>query len=357
MLIFRQLFDPESSTYTYILGDSESKSAVLIDGVFEQARRDLALLNELDLKLVNVLDTHCHADHVTSAWLLRQTTKAKIAVSSSAGITGADNYLQHGDKVKFGKRYLTARLTPGHTSGCVTYVLDDESMAFTGDTILIRGCGRTDFQQGDPREMYRSIQTQILALPETTKLYPAHDYKGLMVTSVAEEKQFNPRFGGAISEDDFVGYMDNLGLPHPKQIDVAVPANLKCGEPASDFELEASSSWAPLKYSFAGTEEIDCQWCDEHLDEIQVLDVREPEEYDGPLGRIPQSQHIPLGELADRVGEIPLDKPIVAVCRAGGRSVQALVILKRSGVEKTANLTGGMLRWRAQGHRVDGGVT
>ena len=356
MLIFRQLFDPESSTYTYILGDSESSEAILIDGVFEQVRRDLALLSELGLTLNSVLDTHCHADHVTSAFLLKENTGAKISVSADAGVEGADVYLNHGDKIAFGRRYLSVRKTPGHTSGCITYVLDDETMAFTGDTLLVRGCGRTDFQQGDAREMFRSIQTQILALPDTTKLYPAHDYKGITVTSVAEEKQYNPRFGGAISEDDFVGYMDHLGLPHPKQIDIAVPANLKCGQPDSAIASVSPADWAPLKYTFAGVEEIDSQWCDDHLEEVQMLDVREDDEFSGPLGHIPNAIHIPLGELADRVTELDTERPIVTVCRAGGRSVQAIVILKRAGVEKTANLHGGMLRWRSEGHRVVGGV-
>ena len=357
MLIFRQLFDPESSTYTYILGDSETKQAVLIDGVFEQVRRDTALLDELGLQLVHVLDTHCHADHVTSAFLLKQQSGAKINVSDAAGVKGADVYLKHGDKIEFGKRYLSVRHTPGHTNGCVTYVLDDETMAFTGDTLLVRGCGRTDFQQGDAREMFRSIHSQILALPETTKLYPAHDYKGITVTSVAEEKRFNPRFGGAISEDDFVGYMDHLGLPHPKQIDVAVPANLKCGQPDNPPQPGADADWAPLKYTFAGVEEIDSQWCEDNLDNVQVVDVREDEEFTGPLGHIPSAIHIPIGALANRIDELDSAKPIVTVCRAGGRSVQAMVILKRAGVTKIANLTGGMLRWRSEGHRVIGGVS
>ena len=357
MLIFRQLFDPESSTYTYILGDSDTREAVLIDGVFEQVRRDAALLNELGLNLVHVLDTHCHADHVTSAYQLKQQTGAKINVSEASGVEGADVYLKHGDKIKFGARYLSVRQTPGHTNGCVTYVLDDESMAFTGDTLLVRGCGRTDFQQGDAREMFRSIHTQILALPDSTKLYPAHDYKGITVTSVAEEKQFNPRFGGAISEDDFVGYMDHLGLPHPKQIDIAVPANLKCGQPEKSVDGVTDVTWAPLKYTFAGVEEIDAQWCEDNLDDIQIVDVREDDEYSGPLGHIPSAIHIPMGELTTRVDELDNSKPIVTVCRAGGRSVQAMVILKRAGIEKIANLTGGMLRWRSEGHRVIGGVS
>ena len=231
MLIFRQLFDLQSSTYTYLLGDSKSREAVLIDTVFEQARRDAALLSELDLRLVGTLETHVHADHVTGAWLHKRQFGSKIAVARTSGAEGADRYLAPGDKVAFGERHLQVRATPGHTNGCLTYVLDDESMAFTGDCLLIRGSGRTDFQQGDAHALYRSVHTQILTLPQTCLLYPAHDYRGLTVTSVAEERRFNPRLGGEIGEADFAGYMQNLHLPHPKQIEIAVPANLKCGQP------------------------------------------------------------------------------------------------------------------------------
>ena len=224
MLIFRQLFDPQSSTYSYLLGDPRSREAVLIDPVFEQARRDAALVAELEVKLIATLDTHVHAYHVTGAWLLKQQCGSAIVISAASGAQGADRYLEHCERVNFGARYLEVRATPGHTAGCVTYVLDDESMAFTGDCLLIRGSGRTDFQQGDPRAMYRSVRSQILTLPPGCLLYPAHDYRGLTVTSVAEERRFNPRLGGEIGEGDFVGYMNNLGLPHPKLIDIAVPA-------------------------------------------------------------------------------------------------------------------------------------
>ena len=230
MLIFRQLFDPQSSTYSYLLGDSDSGEAVLIDPVFEQSARDAALVRELGLKLAYTLETHVHADHVTGGATLRAHLGSKIALGAASGAEGADRYLNDRDRVTFGKRYLEVRATPGHTNGCVSYVLDNESMAFTGDCLLIRGCGRTDFQQGDPRSMYRSVHTRIFSLPENCLIYPAHDYRGLMLTSVAEERQFNPRLGGQLSEDDFVGYMSNLGLPHPKQMDIAVPANLKCGQ-------------------------------------------------------------------------------------------------------------------------------
>ncbi|MEO8135607.1 MAG: MBL fold metallo-hydrolase, partial [Betaproteobacteria bacterium] len=184
MLIFRQLFDPQSSTYTYLLGDSRSAEALLIDPVFEQTRRDAALLRELGLQLKATLDTHVHADHVTGAWLLKQQCGSSILFSAESGAAGADRYLEHGDHVRFGERSLETRSTPGHTHGCVSYVLDDESMAFTGDCLLIRGSGRTDFQQGDARTMYRSVKSQILSLPPSCLLYPAHDYRGLTVTSV-----------------------------------------------------------------------------------------------------------------------------------------------------------------------------
>src|SRR6266581_7643644 len=259
MLVFRQLFDPPSSTYTYLLADGGSGAAVIIDPVFEQVRRDAALIEELGLRLTYALETHVHADHVTGAWLLKQRTGCRIALSANSGAEGVDRYLVQDDVVAFGGRNLQVRQTPGHTSGCLTYVLDDRSMAFTGDCLLIRGCGRTDFQQGDPRAMYRSVHTKILSLPEACLLYPGHDYRGLMVTSVGEERRFNPRLGGQLSEDDFVGYMRNLGLPHPKQMDIAVPANLKCGIREGGAPVE-EPAWAPLTLTFAGIWEIEPHW-------------------------------------------------------------------------------------------------
>ena len=156
MLIFRQLFDPQSSTYTYLLGDPASREALLIDPVFEQVRRDAALIHELDLRLLWTLETHVHADHVTAAWLFRQRNGSRIALAGSSGATGADRLLAQGDAVAFGNRFVEVRATPGHTSGCLTYVLDDQSMAFSGDCLLIRGSGRTDFQQGSAHSMYLS---------------------------------------------------------------------------------------------------------------------------------------------------------------------------------------------------------
>jgi sulfur dioxygenase len=172
---------------------------------------------------------------------------------------------------------------------------------------------------------------------------------------VAEETHFNPRLGGNLSEDDFVGYMENLGLPHPKKIDIAVPANLRCGQPEVSEPALEEPTWAPLAFTFAGFWEIQPQWVEEHLKELQVVDVREPEEYHGPLGHIPGARLVPLGSLADQASGLSRDRATVTVCRAGGRSAQATVILQRAGLSKVANLAGGMLRWRAQGLTVTGG--
>jgi glyoxylase-like metal-dependent hydrolase (beta-lactamase superfamily II)/rhodanese-related sulfurtransferase len=355
MLIFRQLFDPQSSTYSYLLGDRDRREAVLIDTVFEQARRDAALIDELDLKLVTTLETHVHADHVTGAWLLKERCGSEITIAATSGAAGADRYLTHGDRVQFGNRYLEVRATPGHTQACLTFVLDNESMAFTGDCLLIRGSGRTDFQQGDARAMFRSVRSQILTLPPSCLLYPAHDYRGLTVTSVEEERRFNPRLGGDIGEADFVGYMNNLGLPHPKLMDIAVPANLRCGQPVATAQSRADPQWAPLTFTFAGIFEIQGEALEEHAASIQIVDVRERDEFDGPLGHIRESKWIPLGELLARLDELARDRPVVTVCRSGARSAQAVVLLSKSGFTDVANLAGGMLRWRAEGHRAEGG--
>jgi sulfur dioxygenase len=356
MLVFRQLFDPPSSTYTYLLADRRSGEAVLIDPVFGQARRDEALLRELDLTLLETLETHVHADHVTGAWRLKERCGSRIAVAAASGATGADRYLRHGDRVAFGDRGLEVRATPGHTAGCLTFVLDDAAMAFTGDCLLIRGSGRTDFQQGDASAMYRSVRSQILTLPPDCLLYPAHDYRGLTVTSVDEERRYNPRLGGDACEADFVGYMTNLGLPHPRLIDIAVPANLGCGKPACEASAPAEPSFAPLTFTFAGIFEIQPDVLQERVHAVQVVDVREADEYHGPLGRIAGSLWIPLGELPARAAELDRARPVVAVCRSGARSAHGVALLSRAGFGQVANLAGGMLRWRAEGHPVEGAL-
>ena len=353
MLVFRQLFDPASSTYTYLLGDRASGEALIIDPVFEHERRDSALLRELGLHLVATLDTHVHADHVTGAWLLKQRCGSAIALSAASAAANADRLLKHGDRIAFGARHLEVRATPGHTDGCLTYVLDDHGMAFTGDCLLVRGCGRTDFQQGSPARLYRSVHEQILSLPPDCLLYPGHDYRGISVTSVAEETRFNPRLGGDIDAVDFAGYMDNLGLPHPKLMDIAVPANLRCGRPDATGPRPADPDWAPLSCNFGGVWEIQPAALEERIagrraGQIQVIDVREPPEFSDALGHIPGARLLPLSQLAARLDEIDRARPVVAVCRSGARSAQATVLLRKAGLEQVANLAGGMLRWRAE---------
>ena len=344
-MIFRQLFDPVSSTYTYLLADRGSKAAVMIDPVFEQHARDSALIRELGLDLKYTLDTHVHADHVTGAWLMRETFGSQVVISKRAGAEGADLYVDEGDTIRFGRHGIEVRATPGHTSGCVTYVLTDRTIAFTGDCLLIRGAGRTDFQEGDPSKMFRSIREKIFTLPDDCLLYPAHDYQGRTVTTVAEERAHNPRVGGEANEGDFVGYMKNLGLPHPNKIDVAVPANLKVGRP-EDGRVPVAATWGPVAETYAGILEIDPEWVAQHAGDVHVLDVRRPEELtDGELGHIEGAENIPIDELRDRLDEVPRDKPVVTVCRSGRRSAQAMVILKKAGVPDVANLAGGMLRW------------
>lgn len=353
MLIFRQLFDPISSTYTYLLADAGE--AVLIDSVFEQAQRDAALINELGLRLVDTLETHVHADHITAAWLHHQRFGSRIGLALASDATGAGRYLEHGDHVTFGERHLQVRATPGHTNGCLSFVLDDESMAFTGDCLLIRGSGRTDFQQGDARSMFQSVHTQLLTLPAACLLYPGHDYRGLTVTSVDEEQRYNPRLGGDIIEEDFVGYMQNLNLPHPRQIAEAVPANMRCGEPQKGALDNETPGWAVLAYTFAGIWEITPQALEEVANQVQILDVREMDEFNGTLGHINGAHLLPLGNLTAQLQQFDNDQPIVTVCRSGSRSAQATVLLQKAGFSKVANLAGGMLRWRANNFPVIGG--
>jgi len=355
MLVFRQMFDAQSSTYTYLLADAASRECVLIDPVFEQGRRDAAFVAELGLTLIWTLETHVHADHITGAWLLKQRLGSKIALAEASGAAGADRLLRDGDRVSFGDRFLEVRATPGHTGGCLTYVLDDWSRAFTGDALLIRGCGRTDFQQGDAGTLFRSIRDRIFTLPDACRIYPGHDYRGATATSVGEEKRFNPRVGGAGNEKDFVGHMAHLGLPHPKQMDIAVPANLRCGRP-DGASLPADPDWAPLNLTFAGIWEVRPHWLEEHAGEVQILDVREPDEFIGALGHIEGALSIPLGQLAARGAELSPGKPTVTVCRSGGRSAQATVILQRQGFDKIANLAGGMLLWNAEMRPKAGGI-
>lgn len=224
-MFMRQLFDAESSTYTYLLADEVTREAVLIDPVREQVERDVKWLGELGLKLKYVLETHVHADHVTGAALLRARTGAKT-VASSRKVACADIHGQHGDEFHIGATAIRLLATPGHTDDSVSFVVG--SMVFTGDALFIRGTGRTDFQNGDAAALYESITQVLFQLPDDTIVYPGHDYKGQTSSTIGEEKRLNPRLSGK-SRDEFIHIMNHLNLPNPKKIAEAVPANLACG--------------------------------------------------------------------------------------------------------------------------------
>lgn len=343
-LIFRQLYDNVSSTFTYLLADANSREAVIIDPVFELHRRDLALLKELGLNLKFSLDTHCHADHVTGSWLMKKATGCQIVLSKKYNASMVDLPVDEGDTIQFGQALLMVWATPGHTSGCLTYVMQDRTMAFTGDCLMIRGAGRTDFQQGDAKKMYSSIHDKLFALPDECFVYPAHDYDGRNASTIGEEKKFNTRIGGGASENDFLGYMKNLNLPHPKKIAIALPANMRSGMP-EDGIYPKQAAWGPVEESYDGILQISADWVEAHLNKVTILDVRESDELNADSISIPGAIHIPLGDLTSKLGEIPKSKPIVTLCRSGKRSAQATVILKKNGFSELANIKGGIMEW------------
>jgi glyoxylase-like metal-dependent hydrolase (beta-lactamase superfamily II) len=231
-MIFRQLFEPNSSTYTYLLACERTREAALIDPVLDAVERELELLEELGLTLKYSIETHIHADHVTGAALLRHETGSKAAVPEKSRADHADVAVREGEPLAIGDLQLEPLYTPGHTDDHHAYLLrsSDGARVFTGDVLMIDGCGRTDFQNGDAATLYRSVHEKIFTLPEDALVYPGHDYQQRRVSSVGQEKARNPRLGGGKSLEEFVAIMDGLNLPRPRRMDVAVPANRECGE-------------------------------------------------------------------------------------------------------------------------------
>ncbi|XP_045468662.1 persulfide dioxygenase ETHE1, mitochondrial [Harmonia axyridis] len=225
-LIFRQLLDSVSCTYTYLLGDFEKKECILIDPVLEHAKRDFNLVKELGLKLSYALNTHMHADHITGTGYLKKLSGCKSVISKASGAQ-ADIHLEDEELFSLGNICLKVLSTPGHTNGCVSYYCEEQQMVFTGDALLIRGCGRTDFQEGNPATLYKSVHSKLFTLPHETVVYPAHDYRGVMSSTIAEEIKYNSRLTKNMEE--FIDIMNNLNLGYPKQIDKALPANKVCG--------------------------------------------------------------------------------------------------------------------------------
>jgi sulfur dioxygenase len=232
-VIFFQLFEPTSSTYTYLIADAETREAAIIDPVFETVERDLKLIQELGLNLKFILDTHIHADHITGAGALRTRTKAQTGLSEAAGVKCADLALKDGQILGLGDKKIYVLATPGHTDTCLSFVF--ENRVFTGDSLMIRSAGRTDFQQGSSDKLYRSVHEKLFTLPDETQVYPGHDYRGHTASTIGLEKVLNPRLGGSKTREEFGKIMADLNLASPKKIHEAVPANLQCGKVAGDL--------------------------------------------------------------------------------------------------------------------------
>jgi sulfur dioxygenase len=228
-MIFRQLFEPDTFTYTYLLGCERTRRAILIDPVVGEVDSYIRLLQEWHLELLYTMETHVHADHVTGSGLLREKLGSKSVVHRDAGAMCADLLVTDGVRLQVGDIELEVRHTPGHTNGCVSYALADR--VFTGDALFIGGCGRTDFQQGNPGQLYDSVHKKLFSLPPDTLVYPGHDYQGNTVSTIKQESEKNPRLGGGKTREEFIEIMTKLKLAYPKYIDLALPANQACGRP------------------------------------------------------------------------------------------------------------------------------
>jgi glyoxylase-like metal-dependent hydrolase (beta-lactamase superfamily II) len=347
-MFFKQLFDAESSTYTYLIADDVTHEAVIIDPVFEQAERDLQLISEHGLKLKQTLETHVHADHITAAQTLKLSTGAITAVSADCHAQGYDRLLNDGDVILFGHEEITVIATPGHTPGSVSFLWRDR--VFTGDALLIGGCGRTDFQGGSAEALWASITEKLFALDEQTLVYPGHDYKGRRLSSIGEEKRFNARIAGK-TRDEFVHIMNNLGLPMPKRIHEAVPANLDAGaaQAASHPEYHLNRSMAVQSASasqLAGASDAG---------KINLVDVRTAGEFASV--KIAGSVNIPLDRLdpAEVISRFGLDAEVYCICQTGTRSQIAASRLRAAGMTRVIHVDGGTNAWVAAGFAVDRG--
>jgi glyoxylase-like metal-dependent hydrolase (beta-lactamase superfamily II)/rhodanese-related sulfurtransferase len=337
-MIFRQLFDVTSGTYTYLLASRRGGEALIIDPVLEKVDRYLQLIRELDLKLVKAVDTHLHADHITGLGALRDRTHCITVMGEQSSVDVVSMRLADGDRLGIEGLALDVLYTPGHTDDSYSFAMADR--VFTGDTLLIRGTGRTDFQNGDPRAQYDSIFGRLLKLPDATLVFPAHDYKGDTVSTIGEEKTYNPRLQ-VTSVDDYIALMNGLNLSNPKMMDVAVPANVRQGLAQAEIARRGWAVTAEEAKSLVGSRDV------------VLIDLRERSERERH-GAIPGALHAPypalqeniqaggmLHELAAATG-----KRLVFYCAFGERSAMAVQAAQDVGLTAACHIHGGIAAWK-----------
>jgi glyoxylase-like metal-dependent hydrolase (beta-lactamase superfamily II)/rhodanese-related sulfurtransferase len=337
-VIFRQLFDATSGTYTYLLASRRGGEALIIDPVLEKVDRYLQLIRELDLRLVKAIDTHLHADHITGLGALRDRTRCITVMGEQSSVDVVSMRIADGDRLGIEGISLDVAYTPGHTDDSYSFIMPDR--VFTGDTLLIRGTGRTDFQNGDPRAQYESIFNRLLRLPDETKVFPAHDYKGDTVSTIGEEKRYNPRLQ-VTSVDEYVALMNNLNLSNPKMMDVAVPANMRQGLAQQEIAARGWAVTADQAKALLGGRDL------------VLIDLRERSERE-KHGVIPGSLHAPYPDLQENIqrGGVlyelasATNKRLVFYCAFGERSAMAVQAAQDAGLATACHIHGGMNAWK-----------
>ena len=338
-MIFRQLFDQTSGTYSYLIASRRGGEALIIDPVLEKVDRYLQLVRELELKLVKAVDTHLHADHITGLGALRDRTHCITVMGEQSSVDVVSMRLADGDKLKIEGVAMDVMYTPGHTDDSYSFLMQDR--VFTGDTLLIRGTGRTDFQNGDARAQYESIFGRLLRLPEETLVFPAHDYKGDTVSTIGEEKKYNPRLQ-VKSIDEYVDLMNNLKLSNPKMMDVAVPANMRQGLVQAEIARRGWAVSADDAKALIGRSDI------------ALIDLREKTERERH-GTIPGSLHAPYPELQENLEVGGLlrvladSKQLLFYCAFGERSAMAVQAAQDAGIASARHIHGGMDAWKKAG--------
>jgi glyoxylase-like metal-dependent hydrolase (beta-lactamase superfamily II)/rhodanese-related sulfurtransferase len=340
-MIFRQLYDNASGTYTYLMASRRGGEALIIDPVIEKVERYLQLIDELDLKLVKAIDTHLHADHITGIGALRDRTHCVTVMGDQTKADVVSMRVAEGDALTIEGLSLDVLYTPGHTDDSYSFVMGDR--VFTGDTLLIRGTGRTDFQNGDPRQQYDSLFGKLLKLPDDTLVFPAHDYKGDTVSTIGEERAFNPRLR-VTSVEEYVDLMNNLHLPNPTMMDVAVPANMKVGLAQDAIERRGWSLTATEAMRLIGAPDV------------ALIDLRETAERERH-GVIPGSLHAPYPRLRESIAPGGLvyelakatSKRLLFYCAFGERSAMAVQAAQDRGLATACHLKGGIAAWKKAG--------